>query len=325
MASGLLALLDDVALLARMAAASVDDVAAASGRASAKAAGVVIDDAAVTPRYVIGVSPARELPMIRRIAIGSLRNKLLLLMPGFLLLAAVAPAALTPMLMAGGAFLAFESAEKLLEKLGPGTARADGLVEALAPEARESALVSGAIRTDLVLSAEILAIALAQLAGLGFLEQAAALVLVSLVVTGGVYGAVALIVKMDDLGLHLARRDGGLARAIGRGLVAAMPRLLAGLSALGVFAMAWVGGGILLHGLEELGHATAIPHAAHAAAQAAGAAAPAAGSAVAWLVDSLLAAAAGLLLCGAITGLLIAAHRLARRPAHGRGPSASKA
>lgn len=309
MASGLLALLDDVAAIAKLAAASVDDVAAASGRASAKAAGVVIDDAAVTPRYVIGLSPDRELPMIWRIAKGSLRNKLLILLPLFLALAAFAPWALTPLLMAGGAFLAFEAAAKLLEKAGLHEGHAEELPVLLAPEARESAMVKGAIRTDLILSAEILAIALGQLSGMAFWEQAAALILVSLAVTAGVYGAVALIVKMDDVGLRLASTRNGLARRAGRGLVAAMPRLLAFLSGLGIVAMAWVGGGIFLHGMEELGLCAAIPQAAHALAHAAGAAVPVAAGTVEGLMSALLSALFGVLLGGLIAAIVALWHR----------------
>jgi predicted DNA repair protein MutK len=317
MASGLLALLDDVAAIAKLAAASVDDIAAASGRASAKAAGVVIDDAAVTPRYVIGLSPERELPMIGRIARGSLRNKLLILMPVFLALAAFAPWALTPLLMAGGAYLAFEAAEKLLEKAGVHRPHGESLPVLLAPEARESAMVKGAIRTDLILSAEILAISLGQLGALSLAEKAAALAIVSIVVTAAVYGAVALIVKMDDVGLRLAATSNGLAQRVGRGLVAGMPGLLAALSALGVFAMAWVGGGILLHGMEELGVLTGIPHAAHALAHAAGAAMPFAGEATEWLVSALLSALFGMIVGALIAALVALWHRTGwKSPAH---------
>ncbi|MFN7175301.1 MAG: DUF808 family protein [Thermaurantiacus sp.] len=315
MASGLLALLDDVAAIAKLAAASVDDVAAASGRASAKAAGVVIDDAAVTPRYVIGLAPERELPMIWRIAKGSLRNKLLILLPLFLALAAFAPWALTPLLMAGGAFLAFEAAEKLLEKAGLHEAHSADLPVLLAPEAGESAMVNGAIRTDLILSAEILAIALGQLGALSLGEKAAALAIVSALVTAGVYGAVALIVKMDDVGLRLAGFSNGLARRVGHGLVAGMPRLLAALSALGVFAMAWVGGGILLHGFEDLGVLPAIPHAAHALAHAAGEAMPFAGPASEWLATALLSALFGLLVGGMVAAAVALWHRVRRTEA----------
>lgn len=235
-----------------MAAASVDDVSAAAGRASAKAAGVVIDDAAVTPGYAMGFSPDRELPIIRKIAVGSLRNKFLILLPGALLISAFAPWALTPLLMLGGAYLCFEAAEKLWEKVSGhdhGEPAADDL--AMASEEREDKMVGGAIRTDLILSAEITAIALADLTERSLWSQAAVLAVVSLLITGVVYGAVALIVKMDDIGLHLVQRKSASAQAVGQGLVKAMPVVLAGLAAIGTLAMLWVGGGIIVHGLHE--------------------------------------------------------------------------
>ena len=205
MAAGLVALLDDIAALAKLAAASLDDVAGAAGRASAKAAGVVIDDAAVTPRYVVGLSPARELPIIGKIALGSLRNKLVFLLPAALLLAAFAPWAITPILMAGGAFLCFEAAEKVIEALSGTPHDATEVVTADAKELEERQ-VAGAIRTDLILSAEIMAIALSSLADQPLANQAIALAVVAVAITIGVYGVVALIVKMDDIGLALARR-----------------------------------------------------------------------------------------------------------------------
>ena len=259
MPSGLAALLDDVATIAKMAAASVDDVSAAAGRASAKAAGVVIDDAAVTPGYAMGFSPDRELPIIGKIAVGSLRNKFLFLLPGALLISAFAPWALTPLLMIGGAYLCFEAGEKLWEKLaghGDGETPVDEL--ALASEEREAQMVGSAVRTDLILSAEITAIALADLADQPLLTQAAALAVVALLVTGGVYGVVALIVKMDDIGLHLTGRRSASARALGQGLVHAMPVVLSGLATIGTAAMLWVGGGIIVHGLHAY-HLTPIP------------------------------------------------------------------
>ena len=311
MASGLLALLDDVAMIARTAAAALDDVAAASGRAAAKTAGVVIDDVAVAPRAVIGLAPARELPMIWRIARGSLRNKLLVLMPAFLLLAALAPWALTPLLMLGGLFLAFEAAGKALEALGLLAPHAPpDLAETLAPGARESRLVAGAIRTDLILSAEILAITLAALPALALWQQAAALASVSLLVTAGVYGLVALIVKMDDLGLRLARARSRALRRVGSGLVAGMPHILDALAVLGTLAMAWVGGGILLHGLGHLGLGGGLLETVEAWARAAGASASFFGPAVGWLVHALLAAAFGLAAGAAVAGALAAGRRL---------------
>ncbi|WP_448586692.1 DUF808 domain-containing protein [Thermaurantiacus sp.] len=316
MASGLLAVLDDVAMIAKLAAASLDDVAAASTRATTKAAGVVIDDTAVTPRYVTGFSPDRELPLVWQIAKGSLRNKLLILMPGFLLLAAVLPQALTPLLMVGGAYLAFEAAEKLAEKLGLHPAHGPaGRATDMAGTDHEARMVEGAIRTDLILSAEILAIALGELGRYTLAMKAAALGVVSLAVTAGVYGFVALLVKMDDLGLRLAATGSGAGQALGRLLVVAMPKLLAILSVLGVAAMAWVGGGIVLHGLEGFGALAAIPHAVHAWAHAAGAAVPAAAGAVAWVAGAVLSGLCGLALGGVIVLLLALGRRAIGTPA----------
>jgi len=221
MASRLAALLDDIAAIARLAAASLDDVSAAAGKASVKAAGVVVDDTAVTPTYVTGFSPERELPMIGRIALGSLRNKLLILLPAALLLSAFLPVAITPLLMLGGSFLCFEGAEKLIETLRGGHHAEDELSEGEDPATIEASKVNGAIRTDLILSAEILAIALADVAERPILIQAAALVVVSLLVTGGVYGMVGLIVKLDDIGLHFAKVGGSSLRAFGRWRISA--------------------------------------------------------------------------------------------------------
>jgi len=249
MSAGLAALLDDVAVLARAAAASVDDVAAGAGRASVKAAGVIVDDAAVTPRYVQGFEPARELPVIKRIAVGSLRNKLLFILPAALLLSELLPWLLTPILMLGGIYLCYEGAEKVWEMLRPHEAAhaEDG------EPADEEQLVKGAIRTDFILSAEIMVISLDEVADEPLLSRAIILVLVAFAITAVVYGAVALIVKMDDVGLKLAReREGGTAQ-LGTGLVHAMPIVLSVLSKVGIAAMLWVGGHILLVGLDELG------------------------------------------------------------------------
>ncbi len=250
MSAGLFALLDDVAMLARAAAASVDDVAAAAGRASVKATGVIVDDAAVTPRYVQGIKPEREIPMIRRIAVGSLRNKLLIILPVILLLSELLPGLLTPILMVGGAYLCYEGAEKLWEIVRPGGGHAD---EAAQMQADEDTLVSAAIRTDLILSAEIMVISLNEVADEPLLSRAIILVLVALAITFGVYGVVGLIVKMDDAGLKLAQTRDGAAAAFGRGLVRSMPIVLSVLANVGIAAMLWVGGHIILVGLDELG------------------------------------------------------------------------
>lgn len=256
MSTGLLALLDDVAAIAKVAAASVDDIAGAAARAGAKSAGVVIDDAAVTPRYVVGFTAERELPIIARIARGSLRNKLLFLLPAALVLSLVAPWAITPLLMLGAAFLCYEGAEKIYEKFAPHAAHAheEKLTPDTAdPRALEDARVASAIKTDFILSAEIMAIALATIPEQGVMTQALVLAIVAIGITAAVYGAVALIVKADDAGVALAARGGPVLRGIGRLLVKGMPGFLKLLALVGTLAMLWVGGGILLHGFATLG------------------------------------------------------------------------
>ncbi|MFD1610417.1 DUF808 domain-containing protein [Sphingomonas tabacisoli] len=294
MASGLFALLDDVAAIAKLAAASLDDVGAAAGKAGAKAAGVVVDDTAVTPRFVAGVTPDRELPIVARIARGSLVNKLVILLPAALILTAFAPWAITPLLMLGGAYLSFEGVEKLIEAVQG--VHDDTPVLAEAPES-EGDMVKGAVRTDFILSAEIMAIALASLAGRPLLTQGLALALVGVAITVAVYGVVGLIVKMDDIGLHLAGRRSGATRAVGRGLVQAMPVVLGALSTIGVAAMIWVGGGILMHGLEVFG-LEALPHALHGLAESAG------GGLAGWAVTAVGSGLVGLVVGGAIAGAL---------------------
>jgi len=297
MAGGLLALLDDVAALARLAAASADDVAAVAGRAGTKAMGVVIDDAAVTPGYVVGLPPQRELPIIGKIALGSVRNKLVFILPVALLLSSWAPWALPPLLMAGGLYLCLEGAEKILKALGPAKAEHE-VASVSSPEELEQRQVGGAIRTDFILSAEIMVIALAEVAGQPVVTRAIVLALVGIAVTAAVYGAVALLVKMDDIGLRLAR-GGGVVAGFGRGLVWAMPVLLRLLSLLGVAAMLWVGGGILVHGLAGFG-VHAPEQAMHRLAEAVGG-----GAAWAeWLVTALCSGLVGLVAGGIVAGLL---------------------
>ena len=305
MPSGLIALLDDVATLAKLAAASVDDVGLAAGKAGTKAAGVVIDDTAVTPRYVVGLAPERELPIIGKIAVGSLKNKLLILLPAALLLSAFLPVLITPLLMVGGAYLAFEATEKILEKLLHEHEHEEQLVDAMAdPVELEKLQVKGAIRTDFILSAEIMAIALAALETPSFALRAGALVAVAIVITVGVYGVVALIVKLDDIGLHLARKRNAAARAFGSGLVHIVPKLLRTISLIGTAAMLWVGGGILLHGLEVLHIAAVVPEAIHHFAHDVAAATGPLAGVVEWLVNALGGAVVGLVIGGVIVAVV---------------------
>lgn len=301
MSVGLIALLDDVAALAKAAAASLDDVASQAAQASSKAAGVVIDDAAVTPRYVTGFSPARELPIIWKIALGSLRNKLLILLPAALALSLLLPQAIMPLLMLGGLYLCYEGVEKLYELVFPHAAHAhEAEVESIALDAKtfEDRKVAGAIRTDFILSAEIMTITLGSVPDAGLAMQAAVLLVVGVLITVAVYGVVALIVKADDLGLVLAGSSsrspaGALARAVGRGLVQGMPYFLKALGMIGTAAMIWVGGGIILHGFESYGldWASRLLHeAGDVAAQALSAIGPFAS----WLVQAAGAGLAGI-------------------------------
>src|SRR3712207_4025804 len=302
MAGGLAALLDDIAALVKLAAASADDVGAAAGRASAKAAGVVVDDTAVTPRYVHGFTPDRELPIVRRIAFGSLRNKLLFILPAALLLSELLPWLLTPILMVGGTYLCYEGAEKLWELVHPHPPHAGAVADAHAPE-HEDALVGGAIRTDFILSAEIMVIALDEVTDEPLLSRALILVVVALAITAGVYGAVALIVKMDDVGLRLAQTREGAAATFGRGLVRAMPVVLRVLSTVGIAAMLWVGGHILLVGLDELGlHAPydAVHHLEEDVDHALGAL----GGVGAWLTNTAASALLGLVVGAIVVAVL---------------------
>ncbi|MEL7447492.1 MAG: DUF808 domain-containing protein [Pseudomonadota bacterium] len=253
MPSGLAALLDDVSIIAKAASASIDDISVAAGRAGTKTAGVVIDDAAVTPSYVTGLSPARELPIIWNITKGSLKNKLLILLPGALLLSEFLPGVIIYILMLGGAFLCYEGAEKVIEKLGGAKHGKTIEDEITDPEAFEKQRVAGAIRTDLILSAEIMAITLNEVTAETLWVRAAVLALVGFAVTVGVYGTVAAIVKMDDIGLKLVERKTGFALTFGYFLLQSMPKLLTALSVIGTVAMLWVGGGIIVHGTHEVG------------------------------------------------------------------------
>ncbi|MCP1471413.1 hypothetical protein J3E64_003120 [Sphingobium sp. OAS761] len=309
MPSGLIALLDDVAGIAKLAAASLDDVAGAAGKAGTKAAGVVIDDAAVTPNYVMGLTPDRELPIIWQIAKGSLRNKLLFLLPAALLMSAFAPWLLPPLLMAGGAFLCFEAVEKLMEALAGGHDLAREAVVTHSSAEMEQQKVSSAVRTDFILSGEIMAISLGAVAAEPIWEQAIILVVVAILITAGVYGVVGFIVKMDDIGLHLAQRASAATRLFGRGLVKAMPVVMSILGVVGTAAMLWVGGGLIVHGLHEF-HFDLIPGTIDHLAESAAHALPAIGGAVAWVITAIGGAVIGLVVGAIIVGAL---HLVPRR------------
>ncbi|CAM3817879.1 DUF808 domain-containing protein [Micrococcus flavus] len=303
--SGLVALLDDVAALARLAAASVDDVAAGAAKASAKAAGVVVDDAAVTPQYMSGAAAKRELPMIWRITKGSLRNKLVFILPALLIIDWLAPWLLPWLLIAGGTYLSYEGAHKVWGKLTGHHASHEAPAVEQGPEA-EDKVVRGAITTDFILSAEIMVISMNEVADQSFWLKAAILAVVAVMITVVVYGAVALIVKMDDIGLHMnqnARTSGG--RSFGAGLVKAMPVVLGVITAIGTVAMLWVGGHIVLMELSALGlpwpydlqHE--VVHAVEAA-----------GGVVAWLVETLTSAAWGLLWGTLVVGIMAVVDRV---------------
>jgi uncharacterized protein len=311
MSGGLVGLLDDIAALAKLAAASIDDVGAAAGRASVKAAGVVVDDTAVTPTYVHGLAAERELPIIRRIATGSLRNKLLFILPAALVLSEVAPILVEIILMLGGAFLCYEGAHKIHEKLGGHHEDRELPAAAVGPD-EEKKTIAGAIRTDFILSAEIMVIALKEVIDEGFVSRAAILVVVAVTITAIVYGLVALIVKMDDIGLRMASTGNAGAQRFGRALVTGMPKLLAVLSTVGTAAMLWVGGHILLVGTDELGwHAPykfvhKLEDPVHDVAGV--------GGALSWGVNTLASAIIGLAVGFAV---LTVVQRV--RPSHGRG------
>ena len=255
--SGLLALLDDVAAIAKVAAASVDDIAGAAAKVGGKTMGILIDDTAVTPKYVSGFSAERELPIIWKISKGSIRNKIVILLPGLLLLSAFLPAAIPILLMMGGLYLCFEGAEKIYHHLSPiPDKQVEADFEVKDPTHLEQQKVEGAIKTDFILSAEIMTIALASVPPQidTVWGRAGTLALVAIGVTALVYGSVALLVKMDDVGLVMASKGRlGATRALGRSLVRFMPRLMTILSTVGTAAMLWVGGNIVAHGLAEMG------------------------------------------------------------------------
>lgn len=297
--SGLLALLDDVAALAKLTAAQLDDVAAQAVKAGAKAAGVVIDDSAVTPKYVVGLPAAREIPIVAKIARGSLFNKLVILLPAALTLNAFAPWLLMPLLMIGGAYLCFEGAEKVWRLLHPQPQHAVAQ-QTLDAAHLEQQRVAGAIKTDFILSAEIMTIALASIEGASLWTTGTVLALVAVAITATVYGAVALLVKADDFGLRLCQTGRlPLTRRLGRGIVAWMPAVMTAISTIGTAAMLWVGGSIVVHGLESLGWTGLGHHIADVAAVAGNATPAAIHNIFEWLVkatlDGLFGLALGLL------------------------------
>lgn len=295
MTSGWIALLDDLASLTKVAAASLDDAAGQAAKAGSKAAGIVIDDAAVTPRYVVGLAADRELPIIAKIAVGSLKNKLLFLLPGALLLSFFIPWVITPLLMIGGAFLCLEGYHKVVDLVHPGHGDSPETKPlAQSAEELEQQRVTSAIRTDFILSAEIMAITLASVAASPVWLQTVVLAIVGVAMSLLVYGAVAIIVKADDAGMALARSSQGAVRTFGRGIVLGMPVFLKVLSLVGMLAMLWVGGGILLHGLHELGVHAPEELVLRAAERVAGLL-PSMKSFLAWLVGASIAGVLGLL------------------------------
>ncbi len=303
MSIGLIALLDDIAAIAKVAAASLDDVAGQAVKAGAKAAGVVIDDTAVTPGYVIGFAAKRELPIVAKIAAGSLRNKLVILLPLALALSYFLPWTITPLLMVGGAYLCYEGVEKIFEAILPHRAHTHETrleTVALNPRSLEDEKTASAIKTDFILSAEIMAITLAAIPAGSVLTQALVLALVGTGITVAVYGVVALIVKADDAGIALAKNKsdsvmGAAGRPFGRALVRGMPVFLTILSIVGTAAMIWVGGGIVLHGLEVYGPPS-IGAAVEAAAEAAAHALPSASGVLKWTVVATISGVLGLLI-----------------------------
>jgi len=252
MASGLFALLDDIAVLARLTATSLDDVAVGALKASAKTAGVIIDDAAVTPQYVQGLSPARELPIIGKITVGSLKNKFLFVIPGAMILSWLAPWVLPFLLILGGTYLVYEGAHKVLSWVKLVETHKFHTPDGAGPEL-EKKMVSSAVRTDLVLSTEIMLIALSSLEVDNWISKLVMLSLIALGMTLLVYGAVGILVKLDDIGLHLARREKRWVRLYGLSIVRAMPKIFTTLSIVGTLAMLWVGGHLLWLNLGEVG------------------------------------------------------------------------
>ena len=309
MAGGLFALLDDVALIARSAASSVDDVAALAGKTSVKAAGVVVDDAAVTPQYVEGIKPQRELPMIWRITKGSLINKLVIILPIAMILSWIAPWALTPILMCGGTYLCFEGAEKILHHLLPHREKETESVQEKGADAEDS-LVKSAITTDLILSSEIMVISLNEVINEPFWMRLGALIFVGILLTLGVYGAVGLLVKMDDIGMALNKRHNGKS-TVGNALVKGMPIVLDIIGVIGTAAMLWVGGHIVVKGLHEFGMDQ--PHEFIASVTE-----KISNGALAWLADTGMS-----MVCGLVLGVVVATIVMAVKASFGKTSATS--
>lgn len=288
MASGFFALLDDVSALVKASAASLDDVPTQVVKTTGKVSGIVIDDTAVTPKYVVGLDPSRELTIIFKIAKKSLFNKLLILSPAALLLGYFAPWAITPVLMLGGTYLCFEGYEKvhsMFSKHKHAHIEVEKL-KVITPEELEKERVDGAVRTDIILSAEIMAIAYSQVTGTPILNQVAVMLAVAIFITIAVYGFVGLIVKVDDIGVYLAQdKYHFLTKKFGRGIVKFMPHFLAILSVVGTAAMLWVGAEIIAHGIPFTNHL--LHDLEHGLAEI---------PAIAWLVKALVCAVAGLIL-----------------------------
>ena len=299
MASSLLVLIDDIATI-------LDDVAVMSKVAVKKTAGVLGDDLALNAQQVSGVNPDRELPVVWAVAVGSLKNKAILV-PSALAISAFAPWALTPLLMVGGAFLCYEGCEKLAHKYlhkeeedkhhqEVVNALSDPTVDLVALEKDK---IKGAIRTDFILSAEIIVISLGTVANAPFMSQVGVLTAIALIMTVGVYGLVAGIVKLDDLGLHLSQTAHGFLRVVGRGLLAAAPKIMKTLTIVGTAAMFMVGGSILVHGVHPV--AEVIEHAGKAAGAVA-VAGPVLGAVVPVLLEALVGVVVGALVLVGVTG-----------------------
>ena len=290
MATGLLGLFDDIAALAKLAATSIDDVGVAAAKASTKAAGIVVDDAAVTPGYVRGLAAERELPIIRKIAKGSLKNKLVFILPAAILLSIILPIAVEIILLCGGVYLAYEGTHKIFHlKHKNKQEKEKDVRETLS--VNENKVVKDAVRTDLILSAEIMVIALKDVLDQGLVARVAILAIVAVLITVAVYGAVALLVKADDLGLRLSESQRPTTQSVGRSIVRSMPKIMAALTYIGMAAMLWVGGHIVIVGVAELGWHTPenIAHTVYDTL----AQISAVGGVLGWIADTLLSTIVG--------------------------------